>query len=365
MLRQLSGRRILVTGETGFKGSWLALWLHELGADVQGVALPPRTAEDHFCVTGLQKIVHHEDTDIRDLAALKGVFERFRPEFVFHLAAQPLVRYSYADPKTTFDTNVGGSVNLLEAVRDTGSVRVLIYVTSDKCYRNREWVWGYRECDELGGSDPYSASKAAAELVFASYMESFFSKGRTIGLASVRAGNVIGGGDWSVDRIVPDAIRSLREQRPVLIRNRSATRPWQHVLDPLYGYLVLAVRLAEDPARYSGAWNFGPDASCIRSVGDLVESVIGAWGSGSAESAPQIDAPHEAKLLRLNCDKARHELCWHPLWDFERAVCETIHWYRKQHEGSDAFSLSTGQIRTYMYDRGGGKSKDTKETLQS
>jgi CDP-glucose 4,6-dehydratase len=312
----------------------------------------------------LQKIVHHEDVDIRDLAALKRVFRRFQPEFVFHLAAQPLVRHSYTDPKTTFDTNIGGSVNLLEAVRDSDSVGVLIYVTSDKCYRNQEWVWGYRESDELGGIDPYSASKAAAELVFTSYMESFFCKGRRIGAASVRAGNVIGGGDWSVDRIVPDAIRALREQRPISIRNRAATRPWQHVLDPLYGYLTLATMLTEDSARYSGAWNFGPDNSCVRSVGDLVECVIETWGSGSATSVPQIDAPHEAKLLRLNCDKARQELCWNPQWDFERAVYETVYWYRMWHNGSAAFSLSTEQIHAYMRERESGKPENTKEALQ-
>ena len=348
MVEQLRGKRVLITGETGFKGSWLGLWLHELGAELRGLALAPRTPEDHFCVTGLQEIMHHEDVDIRNSDALKSAFGRFEPEIVFHLAAQPLVRLSYAEPKTTFDTNVGGSVNLLEAVRQTESVQVLIYVTSDKCYRNREWIWGYRENDELGGGDPYSASKAAAELIFASYLQSFFSKDRALGAASVRAGNVIGGGDWSADRIVPDVIRALREGAPVRIRNRNATRPWQHVLDPLYGYLSLADKLVEEPARYSGAWNFGPDSSCIRSVGELVESLIHAWGSGSTQCSMESNAPHEAKLLALNCDKAHQELKWRPQWDFERAVGETVHWYRSWHNGSDALSLSLGQIRAYM-----------------
>jgi len=351
MVGQLGGKRILITGETGFKGSWLGLWLHELGAELKGVALAPRTPEDHFCVTGLQKIMHHENIDIRDYDSLKRAFEQFEPEIVFHLAAQPLVRLSYADPRTTFDTNVGGSVNLLEAVRETKSVRVLIYVTSDKCYRNREWIWGYRENDELGGIDPYSASKAAAELIFASYLQSFFKKGRALGAASVRAGNVIGGGDWSPDRIIPDAIRALREKRPVVIRNRNATRPWQHVLDPLYGYLSLACKLAEDPERYSGAWNFGPENSCIRSVGELVESVISMWGAGSAQYSPEGNAPHEARLLGLNCDKAHQELGWHPQWDFKRAVGETVHWYRSWNDGGDALSLSLEQIRSYMRER--------------
>jgi CDP-glucose 4,6-dehydratase len=365
MLEQFSGKRVLITGETGFKGSWLSLWLHTLGAEVQGLALPPRTREDHFTLTRLQEIVHHVDADIRDSTLVKQVFRRFQPEFVFHLAAQPLVRASYVDPKTTFDTNVGGSVNLLEAVRETDTVKVLVYVTSDKCYRNREWIWGYRENDELGGNDPYSASKAAAEIVFASYRESFFRKGRSIGAASVRAGNVIGGGDWAIDRIIPDGIRALREQRAIQVRNPGATRPWQHVLDPLHGYLTLAARLSTNPTRYSGSWNFGPDGSCVRNVGELVASMIRIWGSGSVELAPQCNAPEEAQLLQLNCEKAHQELRWRPLWDFDRAVHETVTWYRKWHEGNEALDLSIGQIQDHMRDQDNLKSAEDREAVMS
>ncbi|HSM98265.1 MAG TPA: CDP-glucose 4,6-dehydratase, partial [Gallionella sp.] len=240
------GKRVLVTGHTGFKGSWLALWLHQMGAHVLGYALPPERDDDHFNLLGLVRQIDHVVGDIRDHAAVRQAFERFQPEIVFHLAAQPLVRYSYAEPKLTFDTNVAGSVNILEAVRTTQSIKALVYVTSDKCYRNNEWIWGYRENDELGGHDPYSASKAAAELVFSSYQDSFFHARAGFGAATVRAGNVIGGGDWALDRIVPDAIRALRADKPVMLRNPNSTRPWQHVLEPLSGYLMIAANLLKD-----------------------------------------------------------------------------------------------------------------------
>lgn len=342
------GKRVLVTGDTGFKGSWLSLWLRQLGAEVHGYSLPPERAEDHYCMLGLESLIDHVTGDIRDLSAVKQVFERVQPEVVFHLAAQPLVRYSYTEPKLTFDTNVAGSVNILEAARECGSLRALIYVTSDKCYRNNEWIWGYRENDELGGHDPYSASKAAAELVFSSYQDSFFQARAEFGAASVRAGNVIGGGDWALDRIVPDAIRALRSGEAIQIRNPNSTRPWQHVLEPLSGYLLTAANLLADPKRFAGAWNFGPDSRSIRTVGDLADMIVRCWGQGATQHARQANAPHEACLLHLNCDKAHQLMDWRPKWDVERAVAETVGWYREVHLGGDAMEISSRQITAYM-----------------
>lgn len=342
------GKRVLVTGDTGFKGSWLSLWLHQLGAQVLGYALPPEGPDDHFNLLGLNKLIEHVDGDIMDAAGFNAVVERFQPEVLFHLAAQPLVRYSYAEPKLTFDTNVGGSVNILEAVRASKSIKALVYVTSDKCYRNNEWIWGYRENDEMGGHDPYSASKAAAELVFSSYQDSFFRSREGFGAATVRAGNVIGGGDWALDRIVPDSIRALREGEPIQLRNPHSTRPWQHVLEPLSGYLMTALRLLEDPKRYAGAWNFGPDSESIRTVGELAQIIVKEWGTGSVLVAQQVNAPHEANLLHLNCDKAHQLMRWRPKWNADRAVAETVSWYRRVNEGGDALAISSQQILAYM-----------------
>lgn len=342
------GRRVLVTGDTGFKGSWLCLWLHQLGAQVLGYALSPEREDDHFNLLGLDNLIEHITGDIRDLTCVKEAFDRFQPEIVFHLAAQPLVRYSYAEPKLTFDTNVAGSVNILEAVRLCSAVRSFVYVTSDKCYRNNEWIWGYRENDELGGHDPYSASKAAAELVFSSYQDSFFHVRRNFGAATVRAGNVIGGGDWAADRIVPDAIRALRDGGAIHLRNPNSTRPWQHVLEPLSGYLLTASYLLDKPKDFSCAWNFGPDTKSIRTVGDLAQMIVAKWGSGQIEIEPQVNAPHEARLLHLNCDKAHQLMQWHSKWDVERAINETVGWYRAVHEGDSAFEVSSKQILAYM-----------------
>lgn len=348
LLEMLHGRRVLVTGDTGFKGSWLCLWLHRLGAQVLGYALPPEREDDHFNLLGLENRIEHITGDIRDLASVQEAFDRFQPEVVFHLAAQPLVRYSYAEPKLTFDTNVAGSVNILEAVRLCGAVRSFVYVTSDKCYRNNEWIWGYRENDELGGHDPYSASKAAAELVFSSYQDSFFRDRPNFGAATVRAGNVIGGGDWAADRIVPDAIRALIAGEAIHLRNPNSTRPWQHVLEPLAGYLLTAINLLGKPKDFSGAWNFGPDTQSIRTVGDLAHMIVAKWGGGRIDIAPQVNAPHEARLLHLNCDKAHQLMQWHPKWDVERAISETVGWYRDVYEGASAFEISSKQILAYM-----------------
>lgn len=342
------GRRVLVTGDTGFKGSWLCLWLHQLGAQIVGYALPPEREEDHYNLLGLENLIDHVTGDICDFESVRKAFERFQPEVLFHLAAQPLVRYSYTEPKLTFDTNVAGSVNILEAVRLCDSLKAVVYVTSDKCYRNNEWIWGYRENDELGGHDPYSASKAAAELVFSSYQDSFFYHRPDFGAATVRAGNVIGGGDWAKDRIVPDAIYALRAGESIKIRNPNSTRPWQHVLEPLSGYLLTAANLLNEPKRFSGAWNFGPDSKAVRTVGDLAQMIAAGWGDGNIEIAQQSDAPHEARLLHLNCDKAHQLMNWHPKWNAERAIMETVNWYRDVNKGGDALEISSKQILTYM-----------------
>ena len=347
-LAALAGRRVLVTGDTGFKGSWLSLWLHDLGCEVHGYALPPDGATSHFEQLGLAGLIHHVDGDVRDADRLARTFRDARPEVVIHLAAQPIVRRSYRDPKETFDTNVAGGVNLLECVRASDDVAALVFATSDKCYRNVESARGYVEDDRLGGHDPYSASKAAAELVFASYLDSFFRARPGMGAATSRAGNVIGGGDWAEDRIIPDCIRALSTGRPVRIRSPRATRPWQHVLEPLSGYLVLAAALLRDPSAHEGSWNFGPPESAVHTVGDVVDLVIEGWGSGSVEVEPAPPGLHEAGLLSLNCDKARDGLGWSPRWDFATTVARTVEWYRLQHDGAPAIELTRRHLSSYL-----------------
>jgi CDP-glucose 4,6-dehydratase len=347
-LSALRGKRVLVTGHTGFKGSWLCVALKELGAEVTGYALPPEGADSHFELLELEKSIRHVIGDIRDGGKLQTVFDDAMPEIVFHLAAQALVRRSYDEPKLTFDTNVAGSVNVLEAVRNTSSVRSFVYITSDKCYLNREWEWGYRENDELGGHDPYSASKAAAEVVFSGYQSSFFRRRETLGASSVRAGNVIGGGDWALDRIVPDCIRSLRDGNPITLRSPESTRPWQHVLEPLSGYLLLAARLYETGQPYSGAWNFGPNSGEIRTVSALAEKIIEHWGHGRIEIDKSAATFHEARLLHLNCDKAHQLLGWTPHWAFDRTVAETVRWYREVLAGTPALIITRRQINEFF-----------------
>lgn len=341
-------KRILITGDTGFKGSWLAYWLHHLGAEVYGFALPPERDYDHYAALGLQKLIHHQGGDVREFDGIHEFMKKTRPEFVFHLAAQPLVRKSYNEPKLTFDTNVGGTINILEAVRSTPAVKVLVTITSDKCYRNKEWCWGYRENDELGGKDPYSASKAAAELVYSAYQDSFFSDRPEFGAASVRAGNVIGGGDWSTDRIVPDCIRALQAGKPIELRNPHATRPWQHVLEPLSGYLLLAARLYKNPAPFRGSYNFGPESREMHTVEDVARELISVWGAGEIRITKKASDPPEAGLLHLNCDKAHHALGWYPRWGFEKTVKQTARWYKLVKEGENAESVTRQQIIEYM-----------------
>ena len=342
------GKRVLVTGDTGFKGSWLSLWLYDLGADVVGYALPPARDKDLFNELGLNRIIHHIDGDIRNFIELKKVFDDFQPEILFHLAAQTLVKFSYKEPKLTFDTNIGGSVNILELIRLTPSLRSVIYVTSDKCYKNRECTLGYQENDELGGHDPYSASKAGAEIVLSAYMDSFLKERKGFGAASVRAGNVIGGGDWALDRIVPDCIKSLQAEQPIRLRSPNSTRPWQHVLEPLSGYLLLAAKIYNNPEKYSGPWNFGPRDESIRTVRDLVERIVKLWDKDKPQIEIQQEVFHETKLLHLNCDKAYQKLNWHPCWCFDQAVDETTYWYKKVNSGKSALQISKQQIKDYM-----------------
>jgi CDP-glucose 4,6-dehydratase len=346
--RAYTGRKVLITGHTGFKGSWLSLWLHELGAEVTGYALPPKTAQDHFCLLHLADCLRHVEGDVRDLDHLLKVCAEFKPEFIFHLAAQPLVRLSYQEPKYTFDTNIGGTMNMLEIARLSTSLRSMVCITSDKCYRNKEWLWGYRENDELGGPDPYSASKAAAEMVYQSYKQSYFDGRDGIGVATARAGNVIGGGDWSADRIVPDCIRALQQGKPIILRNPGATRPWQHVLEPLSGYLHLAAALGENPKRYEGSWNFGPSSGSVHTVKELADHIADGWGGGQVIVEQEANAPHEAGLLQLNCEKAHQQLGWYPRWDFAATAGKTVEWYKLSSEGKSVPELTRGQIRGYM-----------------
>ena len=349
ILNSFSGRRVFITGHTGFKGSWLAFLLHEVGAEVMGFALPPTTAVNHFDLLKLDGKIRHIVGDIRDASLVANVLKEFQPEYVFHLAAQALVRPSYDDPAATFATNVLGSVNLLDAVRQCESVRSLVYITSDKCYENVEWIWGYRENDQLGGRDPYSASKAAAEIVFSSYARSFFELRPLLGAASARAGNVIGGGDWAIDRIIPDCIRAIEAGEPVLLRNPGATRPWQHVLEPLAGYLLLAARLYEEPKRWGGSWNFGPSTHEVRTVKNVAEVIVGHIGRGRVEVIESQTQVHEARLLQLNCDKAHQLLDWYPHWHVDKTLEATALWYKAVMNGGNAELITRAQIHEFFW----------------
>jgi CDP-glucose 4,6-dehydratase len=347
-LRSLAGKRVFLTGHTGFKGSWLAFILSELGAEVMGYALAPDTSPSHFELLKLERRVRHVIGDTRDLAELRRQLWSFEPEYVFHLAAQPLVRRSYEDPIATLQTNVLGSAHLLEAIRECASVRSLVYVTSDKCYENAEWVWGYRETDRLGGHDPYSASKAAAEIVFSAFARSYFAARKNLGAASARAGNVIGGGDWAPDRIVPDCVRALQAGAPIRLRSPGATRPWQHVLEPLSGYLLLAALLYRQPASYGGAWNFGPSTLEVRTVRDVASALVQHFGRGSIENVASADGRHEAGYLQLNCDKAYQLLGWQPRWNVGKALQATAEWYGAVLNGADAERITGAQVREYF-----------------
>jgi len=343
-------KTVLVTGHTGFKGSWLCIWLKELGANIVGYALEPYTERDNFVVSGLKDKITHITGDVRNFQKLPKVFEEYQPEFVFHLAAQAIVRESYKNPKETYDINIGGTVNVLECCRITDSVRVVINVTSDKCYENKEWVWGYRENDPMGGYDPYSSSKGCSELITAAYRNSFFNPidfekhGKS--LSSARAGNVIGGGDWQKHRIIPDCIRALENDKPIEIRSPRATRPWQHVLEPLSGYLLLAAKMYEEPQKFCGAWNFGPNQDSIITVGKVANMIVAKWGSGSWIDKSDKSEPHEANLLSLDISKAKSYLNWSPGWNTAKTIEKTVEWY-KEYGRVDPYQICVKQINEY------------------
>lgn len=344
-----AGKSVWITGGTGFKGAWLAEWLLLCGARVGVFSLPPPTDPSLFVQLGLASRVDWREGDIRDAAAVRKSLLGFLPDFVFHLAAQPLVRLSYTEPVETYQANVLGSIHVLEALRQLEKPCAAVMVTTDKCYENREWLHGYREEDPLGGHDPYSSSKAACEIAIASWRRSFFH-GHPVKVASARAGNVIGGGDWAADRIIPDCIRSLANGNPIPVRNRKSTRPWQHVLEPLSGYLQLAARLSDGDQTNSplcSAFNFGPNPGSNRTVAEVVEEVLKHWsGSWVDQTAP--NAPHEAGKLNLTTEKAFHLLGWQPRWDFETAVQKTVEWYRAMHEGAGSAELTQRQIKEYL-----------------
>ncbi|MDF7774413.1 CDP-glucose 4,6-dehydratase [Sphingomonas sp. AOB5] len=346
-----AGRRVLVTGHTGFKGSWLSFWLRELGAESFGLALAPETEPALYDLLGIDRMPGMI-ADITDTAALAEAFERSQPEIVLHLAAQALVRESFETPVETFATNVVGTAAVLDAVRRTPSVRSVVVITSDKCYENREWEWGYRESDPLGGYDPYSASKGAAEIVVASMRRSYFAPYRKDGhparIASVRAGNVIGGGDWSKDRLVPDIIRgALSDSGEVVIRSPGAVRPWQHVMEPLAAYLGLAERLYNGDEGVDQAFNFGPSETDNRPVLEVAEALVEQLGCGHLEVRPPPNAPHEAHLLRLDCSKARLQLGWAPRLDFGDTVALTAQWYSAVAKGEDPSGVTATQIKHF------------------
>jgi CDP-glucose 4,6-dehydratase len=340
------GKRVLLTGHTGFKGSWLSLWLQTMGAKVRGISLEPPTTPALFEVARVADGMDHQTADIRDYDKIRALVANFRPEIVIHMAAQPLVRLSYSQPIETAATNVMGTVQVLEAARHAGSVRAIVSVTTDKCYENREWVWGYRENEPMGGHDPYSNSKGCAELVSSAYRKSFF-KAEGIAIATARAGNVIGGGDWALDRLVPDILRALEQGHPVQIRNPHAIRPWQHVLEPLSGYLLLAERLYEHGQTDAEGWNFGPRDEDAQPVQWIVERLCAAWGQGASWSLQAGDHPHEAHYLKLDISKAKHRLQWSPRWSLQTALSRIIDWHQAWLSGADMRAFCLQQINRY------------------
>lgn len=346
-----SGKRVLVTGHTGFKGSWLSLWLQSMRARVIGYAMSPPTTPSLFELARVGDGMISVIGDIRDLDGIRRIMAAETPELVFHLAAQPLVRYSYQNPIETYATNVMGTAHVLQAARETASVKAVVIVTSDKCYENQEWAWGYRESDPMGGFDPYSSSKGCAELVTAAYRRSFCGTPQPgeslMGIASVRAGNVIGGGDWAEDRLVPDCIRAFKAGRVLEIRNPYAVRPWQHVLEPLHGYLQLARRLYAEPQSWGEAWNFGPNDDDARPVSWLAGRISELWGAGASWRVADGQHPHEAHYLKLDISKAKSRLDWGPRWGLDHALECTVEWYKAHAANRDMRDFSVGQIRSY------------------
>ena len=345
-------KRVLLTGHTGFKGSWLSLWLQSLGAELTGFALQPPTTPNLFEIGKIGQRMNSVIGDIRDLTKLQTVFSQCRPEIVIHMAAQPLVRYSYKEPVDTYSTNVMGTVHLLEAVRNTSSVKAVVNITTDKCYENKEWVWGYRENETLGGSDPYSNSKACAELISSAYRNSFFNKNNYaqhgVALATARAGNVIGGGDWSQDRLIPDILAAIDQNRKVQIRNPQSIRPWQHVMEPLRGYLTLAEHLFEYGPSFGEGWNFGPKEQDAKSVGWIVEQMAQLCGKDFQWQLNDDHHPHEANYLKLDISKVRTRLNWHPTLGLLEALSLTVEWSTHLKAGSNMRDISLSQLHTYQ-----------------
>ena len=348
-----NGKRVFLTGHTGFKGGWLSVWLVSMGAKVTGYALTPNTTPNFFDIAMVSDDLEQSHiADIRDLEKLQKAMADARPEIVIHMAAQALVRYSYANPVETYASNVMGTVHVLESIRRLDCVRAAVIVTTDKCYENKEWAWGYRENEPMGGHDPYSNSKGCAELVTAAYRQSYFSQEKydehRVAVASARAGNVIGGGDWSEDRLIPDAIKAFEAKEPLMIRNPMATRPWQHVLEPLSGYLVLAQALYQEGAKFGGGWNFGPRDNDARSVKEVINLLIKNWGSGASWIQDKKEQPHEAHSLKLDCSKARQYLNWVPRWSLEQAIEKTTQWQLAHQQQSNMREMNLIQISDYQ-----------------
>lgn len=342
------GKKVFLTGHTGFKGSWLALWLQSMGAKVKGFALAPSTSPALFLEAHVADGMESEIGDVRNLTAVSSSMTAFDPDILIHMAAQPLVRLSYREPAETYATNVMGTVHVLEAARQCSNLKAIVNVTTDKCYENREWVWGYRENEPMGGHDPYSSSKGCSELVTVAYRSSFFHTSDTAWLASARAGNVIGGGDWAQDRLIPDALRAFEQQKPVIIRNPLAMRPWQHVLEPLSGYLILAEKLYAGGLDWAESWNFGPRDEDVRQVDWILHKLVDYWGDGASWSLDDRPQPHEARLLKLDISKASAALNWRPQWSLEYALSSIVDWHRAWLVNTDTRKICLDQIEQYQ-----------------
>ena len=342
------GKRVFITGHTGFKGSWLSLWLQQMGAEVKGFSLEPPTTPSLFEVAKVADHMQSEIGDIRDLTKLSQSIVSFNPDILLHLAAQPLVRYSYREPVETYSTNVMGTVNVLEASRQANNLKTIVVITTDKCYENREWEWGYRENEPMGGYDPYSNSKGCAELVVSAYRRSFFNSNDTAAVASARAGNVVGGGDWAEDRLIPDILRAFEKQQPVIIRNPLSTRPWQHVLEPLSGYLVLAQHLWQEGQIFAEGWNFGPKDDDCRPVQWILDNMVHFWGKGAYYEIDKSQQPHEANFLKLDCSKAATRLKWHPQWRLEYTLEKITTWHRAWLDRKNMKNHCLEEIKDYM-----------------
>ena len=349
------GKKVLITGHTGFKGSWLSLWLQHLGAEIIGLSLDPPTKPSLYEQANIADGILSLREDIRNGEKIKNIFNEHKPEIIFHLAAQPLVRYSYREPVETYETNVMGTLHVLEAIRSIDSVRAAIMVTTDKCYDNKEWEWGYREIEAMGGKDPYSSSKGAAELLIASYRDSYFPNNKYFqhktAIGSVRAGNVIGGGDWAEDRLIPDMIRAFTSNENLHIRNPNSIRPWQHILDLLYGYMLLAENLTVKGSVFAEAWNFGPLEGGDKTVKWIVENVNKSWGGGLSWSIDKSEQPHEATLLKLDCAKAHKHLGWYPCWDLKKSLDMIVQWHKKCDSSINMKKICIEQISSYMMDQ--------------